>query len=151
MDSVKFLNEAARVLRPGGTVAIWYYYPYVVIQDNPEATSVHQKVLWNSVNGVVAKNAGHAVTANFVATERSELDNIHFPPKEFKRETRIKWNRQPDEWYTFGGSRTLEPVDNKNPASEGYHYEEVNDPALCVMTPTPSHERRSWVAHTTFP
>lgn len=132
MDSAKFLAEAARVLRPGGTVALWYYYPPLLISGNPEATSIHQQMLLKSMNSASAKSAGRPITKNFLATERSELDNIHFPLAQFSRETRIKWNRHPDDWYTFGRP-PLERTDNKEPTSEGYHHEEVNDPTLYVV------------------
>lgn len=113
-------------------MALWYYYPLAIIQGSPEATALHHQTLLKSINAIVTKCADHPVTASVVAAERSELDNIHFPLEHFKRETRIKWNRQPDDWYTFGRA-PLDRLDNREPTSESYHYEEVNNLALYAV------------------
>ncbi|QBM90265.1 Methyltransferase domain-containing protein [Metschnikowia aff. pulcherrima] len=47
MDHPKFFAECARILKPSGTLAYWFYLEPVFVHS-PEATEIHRKYNWDS-------------------------------------------------------------------------------------------------------
>ncbi|KAF8316876.1 S-adenosyl-L-methionine-dependent methyltransferase [Clavulina sp. PMI_390] len=141
IDAARFVSEAARVLRPNGTLAIWFYYPTVLMPSSTEVTAIHCHTLRANLQRTMTRNAGKPVVSYLKDTWRSELDNIAFPQNLWKNETRIRWNCQEDNWYRFDPSHAVERIDRRGFGSEGYVEKNVDDLSLELETARDSMSR----------
>ncbi|KAF8316871.1 S-adenosyl-L-methionine-dependent methyltransferase [Clavulina sp. PMI_390] len=125
IQAAKFVREAARVLAPHGTLAIWYYYPTVLIPSSPEATQIHWRTMRDCMSRIVTRDSGLPVVDTLLGAYPSELDHIGFPRELWKNETRLRWNRQERNWYMF--DPPTERFDRRGVGSDGYHEEDIDE------------------------
>ncbi|KAF8316875.1 S-adenosyl-L-methionine-dependent methyltransferase [Clavulina sp. PMI_390] len=142
INSAKFVSEAARVLAPNGTLAIWFYYPTVLIPSSAAASSIHYRTMNENFHRVVARSARRAALSEFRDSWRSEADNIAFPVDQWKNETRIRWNRQEDNWYLLDSDHFVERIDKRGLESEGYVEKSIDDLDFMSRSFTPAQFRQ---------
>lgn len=92
------MSAFAKLLRPGGTLAIWFYGSPIfaspgLSEDSPEATGVQtlfQVILNRSYDEFRPFKGG--VLERPCTMINSWLDNVAFDPAQFKAVERVKWN-----------------------------------------------------------
>ena len=91
LDAKEAISSFAKVLRPGGTLAIWFYGRPIFADEGQERSQLlHQKISQilfskiGSFKGTPFEKAWHMMGSWF--------DNAHFPEEDFKDVKRIKWN-----------------------------------------------------------
>ena len=91
MDTEKAFANCAELLRPGGTLAIWFYGPPILADEGQEKSqTLWQKVIsraWDKVRpmkGTMYETCWYPLVQWF--------DNVHFPEKDWTSVSRRKWN-----------------------------------------------------------
>lgn len=95
MDAGAAIDGFAKILKPGGTVAIWYYgRPTFADGDNELCQSIYNKIV-NKLFGSIIKGGGPMRAAQWKRTTdvmASCFDSVRFPEKAWKDIERHKWN-----------------------------------------------------------
>ncbi|KAL2819466.1 S-adenosyl-L-methionine-dependent methyltransferase [Aspergillus granulosus] len=94
-DHGPWFREVSRVLKPGGTLAFWFYQPAGVVQGNPAATNIVKSIFrlyydaWaadcNNTDEAKVKRRATGIHGN------SLLDTVSPPTDAFEDEMRVKW------------------------------------------------------------
>lgn len=83
------LSAAAKVLKPGGTLAIWNYGTRAIFEDNPVAEGIVERLLDAELRHVRYPNQQKAdEVMNIMSTG---LDTVEVDSKLFEEEMRWKW------------------------------------------------------------
>ena len=152
-DMQRWTTEAARVLRPGGTIAFWYYPPYcVLVSSTPRASEclgllLHEREWIGSVNGAPSElsyslpavilaqlnKAGEAGEAGdalrfTVQCNVAQLDNIALDPTIFTNEERHKWQHTSIRLEISGPEPSMKTMAGETTLHVDAHAKQVNHP-----------------------
>lgn len=92
MDTERALSAFAKILKPNGTLAVWYYGRPIFRNTNCQA--IYDKIV-NTLFGAIIKGGGPDKTEQWKRTTdimASWFDNIRFEEWEWKDVERYKWN-----------------------------------------------------------
>lgn len=97
MDHERALASFARVLRPGGTLAVWFYGRPIFAEGDDRAAACQEVYgrLFTAAAAKVVEAGGPALRAGWKASNdviASELDAVGFPPETWRDVERHKWN-----------------------------------------------------------
>lgn len=95
MDTEAAFHAFSRVLKPGGTLAIWFYgRPTFADGDRQRCQSLYDKII-TKLTGAMIRGSGPKSSAGWKrATDMmtSWFDNVAFPAESWKDVQRYKWN-----------------------------------------------------------
>lgn len=90
MDVPKAISNFAKLLAPGGTLAVWYYGgPKYIGSDVADIQALHRKITARSFDEF--RPFGPFWSSAWV-TIASWLDSVELPPQDWRDVRRIKWN-----------------------------------------------------------
>ncbi|KAK8001055.1 hypothetical protein PG991_013277 [Apiospora marii] len=98
MDHERALDAFARVLKPGGTLAVWFYGRPIFADDGDDQASACQEIygrLFTAAAAKVVEAGGPAFRTGWKAATdviASELDAVGFPASTWRDVERRKWN-----------------------------------------------------------
>ena len=106
MDAEKAFSGFAELLRPGGTLAVWFYgKPIFLGKGQDKSQQIYDRIAGKAFSRIFPiKDSAWQRPFTVMATW---LDNIGFPQKDWTDVTRIKWNHDkplsflPDEYRDF--------------------------------------------------
>ena len=95
MDTKAAIDGFAAILKPEGTVAVWYYgRPTFADGEKQKCQAIYDKIV-NKLFGSIIKGGGPMKTAQWKSTTdvmASWFDNVQFPEHTWEDVERYKWN-----------------------------------------------------------
>lgn len=129
MDTEKALSSFARILKPDGTLAVWYYGRPLFMDAGCQ--NIYDKIV-NTLFGAIIKGGGPSKTKQWKRTTdimASWFDNVRFEELEWKHVERYKWNT--DGKMTFYDEEACDfAVDVSSTIGENEKVFEATDRAL---------------------
>lgn len=106
MDAKKAFSGFAKLLRSGGTLAVWFYgRPIFAEEGQEESQKLYDQIAGKAFSRILPiKNTTWQQAFTVMA---AWLDNIAFPPEDWMDVERIKWNHDkplsfmPEEYFDF--------------------------------------------------
>ncbi|KAF8316166.1 S-adenosyl-L-methionine-dependent methyltransferase [Clavulina sp. PMI_390] len=117
IDARKFFPEAARVLKPGGTLVAGSYHTMGSTPD-PQINAILRALEIKSMDATLPPPETSFISRWYRECARSHYDSIEVPAVHFSHETRLLWNLQDDLYYSQYSP--LPSVDRRNKKGVGY-------------------------------
>lgn len=106
MDAEKALSGFAKLLRPGGTLAIWFYgKPIFVGEGQEKSQQIYNQIAGKAFSRIFPIK--DTIWQRAYTVMAAWLDDIGFPSEDWKDVERIKWNHDkslsflPEEYFDF--------------------------------------------------